>query len=87
MVSQTVTVTNPTGLHARPAAMFVKEAQKYQSALTLEKDGKTANGRSMIAVMSLGAGAGSTVTLSREGEDEQEALKALVALIESGFGE
>ena len=87
MVSQTVTVSNPTGLHARPAAMFVKEAQKYQSALTLEKDGKTANGRSMIAVMSLGAGAGSTVTLSLEGEDEQEALKALVALIESGFGE
>ena len=87
MVSQTVTVTNPTGLHARPAAMFVKEAQKYQSALTLEKDGKTANGRSMIAVMSLGAGAGSTVTLSLVGEDEHEAMKALVALIESGFGE
>lgn len=87
MVSQTVTIINPSGLHARPASTFVKEAQKFKSSLTLDRDGKTVNGRSILAVLSLGAGTGSKVTLSLDGEDEEAALARLVDLIQSGFGE
>ena len=87
MVSQKVTVTNPTGLHARPASMFVTEAKKFGSKLIVRKGDKAVNGKSIIALMSAGISAGTEITLSLEGDDECQALDALVALVESGFGE
>lgn len=87
MVSQSVTVTNPTGLHARPASLFVTEAKKYASKLTVKKGEKTVNGKSIIALMSAGISAGTEIDLILDGDDEETALAALVALIRAGFGE
>ncbi|MBO8162688.1 MAG: HPr family phosphocarrier protein [Brevibacillus sp.] len=82
-----VTIQNKTGLHARPAAEFVKTASKFQSEITLIKDGKEINAKSVIGVMSLAAAKGTVLTIRAEGADEQEAIDALVQLIESKFGE
>lgn len=87
MVSQSVVVTNPTGLHARPAAMFVTEAKKYASKLTVKKGEKVVNGKSIILLMSAGISAGTEISLILDGDDECAALDALVKLVESGFGE
>lgn len=87
MVSQSVVVKNPTGLHARPASLFITEAKKYASQLTVKKDNKIVNGKSMIALMSVGISAGTEIDLELNGPDETDALAALVQLVESGFGE
>ncbi len=87
MVSQTVVVKNPTGLHARPASLFVTEAKKFSSKLTVKKGEKAVNGKSIIALMSAGVSAGTEISLELDGPDEAEALQCLTALVESGFGE
>ena len=76
MLSYKVTVRNPSGLHLRPAGLLCGEAIKYKSSITFQYAGGTANAKS-----------GDEITLVCEGEDEQAAIDALVALIEGGLGE
>jgi phosphocarrier protein len=87
MYSETIIVENKTGLHARPAAAFVQAAMKFKSNITIEKDSKQANAKSMLSLLSIGASMGSTVKITAEGEDENLAVKALTDLIRSKFGE
>lgn len=81
MVSVQVTFPGQSGLHARPAAAFVQTASRFQSAVTVSFQGKTANGKSLLSLMSLGIGAAAPFTITADGPDEQEALAALVSLV------
>ena len=86
MQSRTLTVTNPTGLHARPAALLVQTANKFESQVTVYKSdgtGRKANAKSILTVLSLGASKNTSVTIETSGVDELEALQALVALVAS----
>lgn len=83
MVEQTFVIKNETGLHARPASLFVQKAAKYKSVIKIKKDGKEANAKSIISVLSLGAGKGSEIIISADGEDEQEAVDGLVELLDN----
>ena len=78
-----VTVANVYGLHARPAAEFVKLASKFESEILVSKDGLEVNGKSIMGVMMLAAECGSTITLTVEGRDEEEAAASLIAFLES----
>jgi phosphocarrier protein HPr len=83
-----VTITNETGLHARPAQKFVETAGKFVSDIKIVKeDGREADAKSILGVMSLGLEKGTTVTLRAEGNDEAEAIQALAELVENQFGE
>lgn len=87
MISQKVTVKNPTGLHLRPAGILCKEAMKYKSLITFSFDGCTANAKSVLSVLGACVKCGDEIELTCEGVDEKEALEALVAAIENGLGE
>lgn len=88
MVSKTTVVKNPSGIHARPASLFVREASKYDSSVTVGKMGDVAkDAKSILMVMSLGMTCGSEIKITADGSDEAVAVDALVALIESGCGE
>ncbi|MGI5857730.1 MAG: HPr family phosphocarrier protein [Tepidanaerobacteraceae bacterium] len=87
MYQQNVTVKNKTGLHARPAALFVQTANKFKSEVFIEKEGKKVNAKSIMGVMSLAVSQGTPIIISAQGEDEKEAVLKLVELIESKFGE
>lgn len=87
MIEYKFTLKNEHGLHARPASMFIQEASKFQSAMTLVKDGADFNCKSMIGLMKMGASKGDELLLKIDGADESEALNALKALIDDGFGE
>lgn len=87
MKEVTIEIKNKTGLHARPAALFVQTASKFSSQIWVEKDNKKVNAKSIVGIMSLGVSQGNVVKLSAEGDDEEAAIKALVDLIESKFGE
>lgn len=87
MVSKKVTVNNPTGLHLRPAGNLCKEAMKYKSMIKFQFRETTANAKSVLSVLGACVKSGDEITLICEGEDEQEALDALVATVESGLGE
>ena len=80
-------IQNRLGLHARAAAVFVKAAGAYQARISIATDGKRADAKSIMAVMSLGAALGTEVTLEASGEDAAEALAALEAIIKNNFGE
>lgn len=83
MPSRDVTIASAVGLHARPASLFVKEATGMAVRVTIQKDGRPpVDARSMLGVMTLGAKHGDVVTLTAEGEDADEALDRLVALLE-----
>ncbi|MGI9951888.1 HPr family phosphocarrier protein [Moorellaceae bacterium AZ2] len=83
MIEKTIVITNETGLHARPAALFVQEATKFKSKITVSKAGREADAKSILSVIALGAGKGSEITLTAEGEDEKAAIDSLVALIQN----
>ncbi|MEE8117541.1 MAG: HPr family phosphocarrier protein [Gemmatimonadales bacterium] len=87
MAERIVVIVNPLGLHARPAAEFVKLASSYQSEITVQKDGMVVNGKSIMGVMTLAAECGSKLTIRAEGKDAEQALVALVALVENGFSQ
>lgn len=87
MQSKTLVVKNGSGIHARPASMLVKEAGKFSSDISLEFNGKKANAKSIMSVLSLGVGKDAEVVVSANGDDENTALEAIVNLIEAGFGE
>lgn len=85
--SATVTVLNETGLHARPASLFVQKAARFKSLINVIKDDVTINAKSIMGVLGGGIGQGSEILIEAEGEDAQEAVQALVKLIEDRFGE
>ena len=82
-----VTVVNKYGLHARPAAEFVKLANRYRSEVWIGKDDVEVSGKSIMGVMMLAAECGSSVRIRAAGEDAREAVDALVALVNGRFGE
>jgi phosphocarrier protein len=84
---RSVTILNKRGLHARAAARFVKLAWEYDAEVTVTKTGSSVSGRSIMGLMMLAAGPGSTVELSAAGPDAAAALDALAALIAGGFNE
>ncbi len=87
MQSIQLEITNKSGLHARPAALFVQEANKFKSKIMVKKGEKEVNAKSILGVLTLGVTKGSLVTVTADGEDEQEALQAITALHESGYDE
>lgn len=87
MIEKQVKIVNKLGLHARPAALLVQKACKFQCEITLEKEGQTVNGKSIMGVMMLAAEQGSILAIRAEGVDENEAVQALIQIIESKFGE
>lgn len=87
MAERTVQIVNKNGLHARPAAEIVKVSAKYQSEITLSKDGMEVNGKSIMGVMMLAAECGSSIGLRAEGLDAEAAVDALATLIANKFGE
>jgi phosphocarrier protein HPr len=87
MRSQALTIVNRLGLHARAAAQFVSLASQFNSEIVLARDERQVNGKSIMGIMMLAAGPGANVELRIDGDDEDEAMKALSELIASGFGE
>ena len=87
MVSQNVTVVNQLGMHARAAAKFVHLATKFRAHVRVARDRREMDGKSIMGILLLAAGRGSTITISADGSDEREAIDALAALVASGFGE
>ncbi len=87
MIEREVVIKNRTGLHTRPAATLVKTASKFNSEFLIFKDDMEINGKSIIGVMTLAAEQGSKLLLRFQGDDEEEAANAVVALFESGFDE
>ena len=87
MKSIQMTVENQVGLHARPATLFVKAAQKHSADITVSYEGKTVNAKSLLALLSLGVVKDARITVAANGSDEEAALQALTALVESNFGE
>jgi phosphotransferase system HPr (HPr) family protein len=83
----TVIVQHEVGLHARPASQFVKTATQYQSDITVTCDSRSANAKSILSVLTLGAHQGAEIGIKAEGEDADEALVALQALVANNFGE
>ena len=82
MQTKEIVLTNQGGLHARPATFFVQECNKYKSTVTVTCNGKSGNAKSVITLMSLGAGEGKTITLTIEGEDEVVAMENLIQYLE-----
>jgi len=82
-----VAIVNSLGVHARPAAEFVKTAGRFNAAVTVRKDGLEVNGKSIMGMMMLAAECGSSLFIRADGDDAEEALEALKTLIAAGFGE
>ncbi len=82
-----IEIKNKLGLHARPAAMFVRIANQFSSEITVEKDNEQVNGKSIMGLMMLAAGCGSILSVTAQGNDADEALKALADLAERKFDE
>lgn len=87
MVSQKVMIKNPTGLHLRPAGILCKEAMQFKAHITFLYRGNIANAKSVLSVLGACIKSGDEIELVCEGEDETEALAALVTAIENGLGE
>ncbi len=87
MISQNIMVMNQTGIHARPASLFINTASSFKSNITVIKNGKSGNAKSLLGLLALGINKGSEITINVEGEDEKEALEALTHLVKSKFGE
>ena len=87
MISQSVTVVNQLGMHARAAAKFVHLASRFESQIRVIRDTKVMDGKSIMGILLLAAARGTAITVEAAGVDEQAAVDALVRLVESGFGE
>ena len=87
MTSRQVTIVNQLGMHARAAAKFVHLASRFQSRVRVARQGREIDGKSIMGILLLAAARGSTITISATGADEHDAVAALAALVESGFGE
>jgi phosphotransferase system HPr (HPr) family protein len=86
-VSKEFTILNKLGIHARPAAQFVKTASEFNCEIRVEKDGEEVDGKSIMGLMMLAAGHGSVITVTAEGEDADGALEAIEQLVERRFEE
>ena len=86
-VTRNLTVLNKLGIHARPAAMFVKTANRFECDIFVEKDGEKVNGKSIMGLMMLAAGPGSKLTVHAQGHDASQALAELETLLQQKFGE
>ena len=80
-------IANRLGLHARAAARFVHTANRFRSRITVARDGRAMDGKSILGILLLAASQGTRLVVSADGEDEAPAVEALVALIDGGFGE
>ena len=87
MAKQDFTIQNKLGIHARPAAQFVKMANRFTCDISVEKDGEEVDGKSIMGLMMLAAGHGSVIVVSAEGDDEAAALEAIGDLINRKFEE
>ena len=87
MTSRDVVVSNELGLHARAAARFVQVATRFESHIRVGRGTTVMDGKSILGILLLAAGRGTTLTISAEGPDEQTAVDALARLVESGFAE
>ncbi len=86
IVERTVIVGSKSGLHARPAGVFVQRAKAFHSQITLSKNEKTVNAKSILSILSLGAEQGDQIVLNINGDDAQTALDQLVQLLEGDLG-
>jgi phosphocarrier protein len=82
-----VVISNRLGLHARAAARFVKLAARFRSRVTVARDGRSMDGKSILGILLLAAGQGTLLEIVTEGDDEVEAAESLGELVRSGFGE
>ena len=87
MCIKDVLVQNQVGLHARPATFFIQKANEFRSSVWVEKEERRVNAKSLLGVLSLGIIGGTTIRIIADGSDEQEAVEALVSLVQSGFAE
>ena len=87
MKKKEVTINNKIGLHARPASLLINNAVQFDSEMKMIYEGKEANLKSIISLMSLAVGAGEEVTIKVEGKDEDEALSKITSIIENGFND
>lgn len=88
MISERITVDNPSGLHLRPAGIFCDTAMKFSSHITFKYKGSgEANAKSVLSVLGACIRNGDEIEICCEGEDEKEALESMIALVKSGFGE
>ena len=85
MFIKSVEVTNPVGLHARPATFFIQKANEFKSTIWVEKEGRRVNAKSLLGVLSLGISQNTTINIIADGADEELAVNSLVELIESSF--
>ena len=81
------TITDPVGLHARPATFFIQKANEFKSSIWLEKEERRVNAKSLLGVLSLGIMGGTDIRIIAGGVDEEQAVTALAALVDSGFQE
>ena len=87
MIKNSITISNKLGLHARASAKLTKLAGSYPCEVWMERNGRRINAKSIMGVMMLAAGKGSKVVVETQGDDEQEALDAILKLIADKFGE
>ncbi|MBE6713659.1 MAG: HPr family phosphocarrier protein [Clostridia bacterium] len=87
MVSREVTIKNNVGLHARPATFFIQKANSFKSSIWVEREDRRINAKSLLGVLSLGIVKGMNITIIADGQDENEAVEGLAALIDTGFSE
>jgi phosphocarrier protein HPr len=87
MTARSVMVVNPLGVHARAAAKFVHLAGRFDSRIRIAKGDREMDGKSILGILLLAAARGTAITITADGPDEQEAIDALIALVETGFGE
>ena len=80
-------IVNRKGLHARASAKFVQTVERFDSAVTVTRCGETVGGRSIMGLLTLGAAQGTTITVTAQGDDAEESLAAIAALVEGRFGE
>ena len=87
MISRDFKISNKLGLHARPSAQLTQTAARFASDIHIARNGRRVNAKSIMGVMMLAAGQGSTVTVDAQGEDAEAAIEAIGRLIEDRFGE
>jgi phosphocarrier protein len=85
MYVKEVSVQNQVGLHARPATFFIQKANEFKASVWVEKEERRVNAKSLLGVLSLGIVGGTKIKIIADGVDEQQAVEALVTLVESGF--
>jgi phosphocarrier protein HPr len=87
VIERTLPIINRKGLHARATAKFVQCVERFEARVTVSRSGETVNGTSIMGILTLGAGIGTTIVVTTEGSDEAEAMEAISALVANRFGE